>query len=38
MKTFESLFEELSDKAQSKAPGSLTVDELAKGTHAIGKK
>ncbi len=38
MKTFESLFEELSDKAQSKAPSSLTVDELAKGTHAIGKK
>jgi phosphoribosyl-ATP pyrophosphohydrolase len=38
MKTFDSLFAELSDKAASKAEGSLTVDELAKGTHFIGKK
>ncbi|OXM99316.1 phosphoribosyl-ATP diphosphatase [Bifidobacterium vansinderenii] len=38
MKTFDSLFEELSAKAASKAEGSLTVEELAKGTHFIGKK
>ena len=33
MKTFESLFAELSEKAATKQAGSLTVDELAKGTH-----
>ena len=38
MKTFESLFQELSDKAQTRPDGSLTVDELDKGTHFIGKK
>ena len=38
MKTFESLFQELSDKAQTRPEGSLTVDELDKGTHFIGKK
>ncbi|PAU68707.1 MULTISPECIES: phosphoribosyl-ATP diphosphatase [Bifidobacterium] len=38
MKTFESLFEELSAKAAAKTPGSLTVQELEKGTHFIGKK
>lgn len=38
MKTFESLFAELSSKAESRPEGSLTVDELDKGTHFIGKK
>ena len=38
MKTFESLFEELSAKAAAKTEGSLTVEELGKGTHFIGKK
>ena len=38
MKTFESLFAELSEKAVTKPEGSLTVDELAKGTRFIGKK
>ena len=38
MKTFDSLFEELSIKAADKTEGSLTVEELNKGTHFIGKK
>ena len=38
MKTFESLFAELTDKAERQEPGSSTVAELARGTHAIGKK
>ncbi|WEV52219.1 phosphoribosyl-ATP diphosphatase [Bifidobacterium sp. ESL0798] len=38
MKTFESLFKELSEKAESRPVGSKTVDELDKGTHFIGKK
>ncbi len=38
MKTFESLFQELASKAQTRPEGSLTVDELDKGTHFIGKK
>ncbi len=38
MKTFESLFAELSEKAKTRPEGSLTVDELDKGTHFIGKK
>ena len=38
MKTFESLFEELSAKAAAKTPGSLTVQDLEKCTHFIGKK
>lgn len=38
MKTFESLFAELNEKAQQRPEGSLTVEELDKGTHFIGKK
>lgn len=38
MKTFDSLFEELSAKAQAQAADSLTVGELKQGTHFIGKK
>ena len=38
MKTFESLFAELNDKATRQAEGSLTLDELHRGTHFIGKK
>lgn len=38
MKTFDSLFEELSTKAQAGSAESLTVGELKKGTHFIGKK
>lgn len=38
MKTFEQLFAELSDKAATGAPGSRTVEALAAGVHAIGKK
>ena len=38
MKTFESLFAELQDKAAQRPEGSLTVDELDQGTHFIGKK
>ena len=38
MTTFDSLFEELSIKAADKTEGSLTVEELNKGTHFIGKK
>ena len=38
MKTFESLFAELQSKAQQRQKGSLTVEELGKGTHFIGKK
>lgn len=38
MKTFESLFRELSEKAETRPAGSKTVDELDKGTHFIGKK
>lgn len=38
MKTFDSLFAELSEKAKEQSEGSLTVDELSKGTHFIGKK
>lgn len=38
MKTFESLFEELSQKAVSRPAGSGTVAELDAGVHAIGKK
>ena len=38
MKTFESLFEELSKKAAQQSEDSLTVDELHRGTHFIGKK
>lgn len=38
MKTFEALFDELSQKAVSRPEGSGTVAELDAGIHAIGKK
>ncbi|MGM0930978.1 MAG: phosphoribosyl-ATP diphosphatase [Actinomycetota bacterium] len=38
MKSFESLFAELSDKAQQRPEGSRTVAELDSGIHGIGKK
>jgi phosphoribosyl-ATP pyrophosphohydrolase len=38
VKTFEALFDELSEKARSRPAGSRTVAELDAGLHAIGKK
>ncbi len=38
MKTFDSLFAELSEKAALRPAGSGTVAELDAGVHAIGKK
>ena len=38
MKTFEELWSELSDKAQTRPEGSGTVAALDAGVHAIGKK
>jgi phosphoribosyl-ATP pyrophosphohydrolase len=38
MKTFESLWAELSEKSISRPAGSGTVDALDAGVHAIGKK
>lgn len=38
MKTFDALFDELSDKARRRPAGSGTVAELDAGVHAIGKK
>ena len=38
MKTFDALFEELSEKAATRPTGSGTVAELDAGVHAIGKK
>ncbi|MEU0572594.1 phosphoribosyl-ATP diphosphatase [Nonomuraea sp. NPDC005983] len=38
MKTFEELFAELSEKAQTRPAGSGTVAALDAGVHAIGKK
>ncbi len=38
VKTFESLFAELSEKATTRPAGSGTVAELDAGVHAIGKK
>ncbi|HWU57118.1 MAG TPA: phosphoribosyl-ATP diphosphatase [Microbacteriaceae bacterium] len=38
MKTFDDLFAELSEKAQTRPAGSGTVRELDAGVHAIGKK
>jgi phosphoribosyl-ATP pyrophosphohydrolase len=38
MKTFESLWAELSEKAISRPDGSGTVEALDAGVHAIGKK
>lgn len=38
MKTFESLFVELADRAQTRPADSRTVELLDGGVHAIGKK
>ncbi|CAA9381993.1 phosphoribosyl-ATP diphosphatase [uncultured Nocardioides sp.] len=38
MKTFEGLWDELSEKARTRPEGSGTVRELDAGVHAIGKK
>ncbi|MGH8969987.1 MAG: phosphoribosyl-ATP diphosphatase [Actinomycetes bacterium] len=38
MKTFDTLFAELSDKAMTRPAGSGTVAALDAGVHAIGKK
>ena len=38
VKTFDELFAELSEKAQTRPEGSGTVRELDAGVHAIGKK
>ncbi|MBO3664245.1 phosphoribosyl-ATP diphosphatase [Microbacterium phosphatis] len=38
MKTFDDLFAELSEKAQTRPEGSGTVAQLDAGVHAIGKK
>ncbi|NYG57446.1 phosphoribosyl-ATP pyrophosphohydrolase [Nocardioides daedukensis] len=38
MKTFEELWAELNQKAQTRPEGSGTVKELDAGVHAIGKK
>lgn len=38
MKSFDTLFAELREKALSKDPRSGTVRQLEKGIHAIGKK
>jgi phosphoribosyl-ATP pyrophosphohydrolase len=38
VKTFDALFEELSEKAVSRPVGSRTVAELDAGVHTIGKK
>lgn len=38
MKTFDSLFAELSEKAATRPEGSRTVAELDAGVHSIGKK
>jgi phosphoribosyl-ATP pyrophosphohydrolase len=38
VKTFDSLFAELSEKARTRPVGSGTVAELDAGVHAIGKK
>jgi phosphoribosyl-ATP pyrophosphohydrolase len=38
MKTFESLWEELSEKALNRPDGSGTVAAMDSGIHAIGKK
>ncbi|MDR2704100.1 MAG: phosphoribosyl-ATP diphosphatase [Cellulomonadaceae bacterium] len=38
MKTFEALFEELSNKAEHRPVNSGTVKELDQGIHFIGKK
>lgn len=38
VKTFEDLFEELTEKAKTRPEGSGTVVELDAGVHSIGKK
>lgn len=38
MKTFDSLFEELLDRAKNRPEGSGTVAALDKGIHSLGKK
>lgn len=38
MKTFDSLYAELVEKAQTRPVGSRTVAELDSGVHGIGKK
>jgi len=38
VKTFESLFAELAEKAAARPAGSRTVAELDAGVHSIGKK
>ena len=38
MKTFEELWDELAAKAAAGTPGSRTVELLAQGVHAAGKK
>ncbi len=38
MKTFDDLYAELAEKAQTRPEGSGTVRELDAGVHAIGKK
>jgi len=38
VKTFDELWSELADKAQTRPPGSGTVEQLDAGVHAIGKK
>lgn len=38
MKTFDELFAELTEKAQTRPEGSGTVRQLDAGVHAIGKK
>lgn len=38
MKTFDTLYAELADKAATRPAGSGTVAELDAGVHAIGKK
>lgn len=38
VKTFDSLFAELSEKAKTRPEGSRTIAELDSGVHGIGKK
>lgn len=38
MKSFESLFAELSEKVASQSPDSATVAAVSSGVHSIGKK
>ncbi|MBT2485962.1 MULTISPECIES: phosphoribosyl-ATP diphosphatase [unclassified Microbacterium] len=38
MKTFDELFAELSEKAETRPEGSRTIAELDGGVHTIGKK